>query len=114
MIEVKAAAPTPKWAKARHDSAYLPARTTTAIESRPTAIRNSSQLNTDVLSNRQYGRHVYENPAGQTGRCEESVEWRGRHRFTVGWKPVWSCERHAGGMVGARSVGLNLPITPVS
>jgi hypothetical protein len=47
-------------------------------------------------------RMVYVNAAGHASHCEEAVEWRGRHRYATGWKPVWSCERHAGDLVGAR------------
>ncbi len=47
-------------------------------------------------------RFVYENPSGQAGHCLAPVDWRGRYRYTAGWKPVWSCERHAEGLVGAR------------
>jgi hypothetical protein len=47
-------------------------------------------------------RMVYVNAAGHTSHCEERVEWRGRHRYATGWKPVWSCERHAGDLIGAR------------
>lgn len=47
-------------------------------------------------------RFVYDNPSGQAGHCMEPVAWRGRHRYTAGWKPVWSCEAHAGALVEAR------------
>jgi hypothetical protein len=49
-------------------------------------------------------RMVYVNAAGHASHCEEPVEWRGRYRYVTGWKPVWSCERHAGDLVGVRQV----------
>jgi hypothetical protein len=45
---------------------------------------------------------VYEKPPGQAGDCMAPVSWRGRYRYVTGWKPVWSCERHAADLVGAR------------
>ena len=42
------------------------------------------------------------NAAGHASHCEEPVEWQGRYRYVTGWKPVWSCERHAGELVGPR------------
>ena len=50
-------------------------------------------------------RFVYEKPSGQAGHCMAPVSWRGRHRYATGWKPVWSCEGHAGELVGARKDG---------
>ena len=47
-------------------------------------------------------RMVYVNATGHASHCEETVEWRDRHRYATGWKPDWSCERHAGDLVGAR------------
>ena len=47
-------------------------------------------------------RMVYENVAGHAGHCPEPVEWVGRWKFLKGWTKVWSCERHADGLVGAR------------
>lgn len=49
-------------------------------------------------------RFVYENPSGQAGHCMVPVSWRGRYRYATGWEPVWSCEKHAGALVGARRV----------
>ena len=34
----------------------------------------------------------------------ESVAWRGRWKYGTGWKPVWSCEGHAGELPRARRV----------
>ena len=47
-------------------------------------------------------RMVYENPVGQGGHCMEPVMWVGRWKFLDGWTKVWSCERHAEGVTGAR------------
>jgi hypothetical protein len=49
-------------------------------------------------------RFVYVNGAGHASHCEAQVMWRGRHRYIAGWKPVWSCERHAGELIGTRHV----------
>lgn len=49
-------------------------------------------------------RFIYENPSGQAGHCMEPVVSRGRYRYASGWKPVWSCEGHAGELVGARVI----------
>ena len=40
-------------------------------------------------------------PAMRT-HCPEPVAWVGRWKFLKGWAKVWSCERHADGLVGAR------------
>jgi hypothetical protein len=45
---------------------------------------------------------VYENPVGHGGHCMEPVTWVGRWKFTKGWTKVWSCERHADELLGAR------------
>ena len=34
----------------------------------------------------------------------EPVEWVGRWKFLAGWTKVWSCERHADELVGARKI----------
>jgi hypothetical protein len=47
-------------------------------------------------------RMVYENPVGQGGHCMEPVTWVGRWKLLAGWTKVWSCERHAAELVGAR------------
>ena len=47
-------------------------------------------------------RMVYENPVGQGGHCPEPVRWVGRWKLLDGWTKVWSCERHADELVGAR------------
>ena len=47
-------------------------------------------------------RFVYANAVGQGTHCDRPVEWRGRHRYRTGWKPVWSCDEHAGELIGAR------------
>ncbi len=33
-------------------------------------------------------------------RGMESVAWKRRHKYANGWKPVWSCEGHADGLIG--------------
>jgi hypothetical protein len=45
---------------------------------------------------------IYENPVGQPGHCMQPVAWVGRWKFLDGWTKVWSCERHADELVGAR------------
>jgi hypothetical protein len=45
---------------------------------------------------------VYENPVGQGGHCMEPVTRVGRWKLLAGWTKVWSCERHAAELVGAR------------
>jgi hypothetical protein len=47
-------------------------------------------------------RMVYENAAGHGTHCMEPVVYVGRWKFTKGWTKVWSCERHADELVGAR------------
>jgi hypothetical protein len=47
---------------------------------------------------------VYENPVGQGGHCPEPVTWVRRWKFLEGWTKVWSFERHADELVGARRV----------
>jgi hypothetical protein len=47
-------------------------------------------------------RMVYENVAGHGGHCGEPVAWVGRWKFLDGWTKVWSCERHADELTGAR------------
>jgi hypothetical protein len=47
-------------------------------------------------------RMIYENPVGQSGHCMEPVAWVGRWKFLKGWTKVWSCDRHADELVGAR------------
>jgi hypothetical protein len=49
---------------------------------------------------------VYENVAGHGGHCPEPVAWVGRWKFLNGWTKVWSCERHADELVGARRVSV--------
>ena len=49
-------------------------------------------------------RFVYENAAGQAGHCMEPVSWRGRWKYRTGWEPVWSCDKHADDLIGARRV----------
>ena len=49
-------------------------------------------------------RFVFLKPSGDAGHCRESVSWRGRYRYADGWRPVWSCDMHAGELVGARRV----------
>ena len=34
---------------------------------------------------------------------------RGRYRYTAGWRPVWSCEAHAGELVGPRRAVAAVP-----
>ena len=55
---------------------------------------------------------VYENVSGQAGHCMEPVAWRGRWRFRAGWKPVWSCERHADELPWARRLPEGVAIAP--
>ena len=40
----------------------------------------------------------------------EPVAWKGRHKYANGWKPVWSCEGHADGLMGlgAPTIGKGL------
>ena len=45
---------------------------------------------------------VYENPVDQGGHCMRSVVWVGRWEFLNGWTKVWSCDRDADELVGAR------------
>jgi hypothetical protein len=47
-------------------------------------------------------RMVYESPFGLGGHCMQPVAWVGRWKFLKGWTKVWSCERHADELVGAR------------
>ena len=47
-------------------------------------------------------RMVYANPVGQGTHCMAPVEWVGRRKFLKGWTKVWSRERHADELVGAR------------
>ena len=47
-------------------------------------------------------RMVYANQVGQGTHCKQPVQWVGRWRFTKGWTKVWSCERHADELIGAR------------
>jgi hypothetical protein len=47
-------------------------------------------------------RMVYVNASGHANHCGEPVAWRGRHRLATAWKAVWSCEQHAGELLGAR------------
>jgi hypothetical protein len=47
-------------------------------------------------------RMIYESPVGLGGHCMQPVEWVGRWKFTKGWTKVWSCDRHADELVGAR------------
>jgi hypothetical protein len=44
-------------------------------------------------------------PAGQASHCMAPVAWRGRYRYSSGWKPVWSCDGHADDLIGARRSG---------
>ena len=53
---------------------------------------------------------VYENPVGQGGHCMEPVAWVGRWKFQDGWTKVWSCERRADELVGARRVTRSQPL----
>jgi hypothetical protein len=53
-------------------------------------------------------RMVYANPVGHGTHCMEPVTWVGRWKFLDGWTKVWSCERHADELVGARRI-LNAP-----
>ena len=54
-------------------------------------------------------RFIYENPSGQAGHCMAPVASRGRYRYTAGWRPVWSCEAHAGELVGPRRAVAAVP-----
>jgi hypothetical protein len=37
--------------------------------------------------------------------CPEPVEWVGRHRWRSGeWVKVWSCDEHAGRLIGAKAL----------
>jgi hypothetical protein len=47
-------------------------------------------------------RMIYANPVGHGTHCMEPVEWGGRWKFLAGLTRVWSCERHADELVGAR------------
>jgi hypothetical protein len=47
-------------------------------------------------------RMVYEKPVGHGTHCVAPVAWAGRWKFLDGWTKVWSCERHADELVGAR------------
>jgi hypothetical protein len=47
---------------------------------------------------------VYENPVGHGTHCMQPVESVGRWKFLKGWTKVWSCERHADELVGARAL----------
>jgi hypothetical protein len=49
-------------------------------------------------------RMVYENPVGQGEHCMEPLAWRGWWKYLAGWTRVWSCERHADELVGARRI----------
>jgi hypothetical protein len=51
-------------------------------------------------------RMVYENPVGHGTHCPEPVEWVGRWKFLDGCTKVWSCERHADELVGARRLSV--------
>jgi len=42
------------------------------------------------------------NPVGHGTHCMQPVAWVGRWKFLKGWTKVWSCERHADELVGAR------------
>ena len=53
-------------------------------------------------------RMIYENPVDHGTHCMEPVTWVGRWKFLDGWTKVWSCERHADELVGARRI-LNAP-----
>jgi hypothetical protein len=59
-------------------------------------------------------RMVYENPVGQSGHCQDPVSWVGRWKFLKGWTKVWSCERHADELVGARRRAYDLERSPVT
>jgi hypothetical protein len=47
-------------------------------------------------------RMVYANSGGHGTHCMRPVEWVGRWKFLEGRTKVWSCERHADELVGAR------------
>jgi hypothetical protein len=49
---------------------------------------------------------VFENPAGHGTHRPAPVEWKWRWKFLKDWRPVWSCERHAGGLSWARRLAL--------
>jgi hypothetical protein len=49
-------------------------------------------------------RMVYENPVGHGTHCMQPVAWVGRWKFLDGWTKVWSCQRHADQLVGARGL----------
>jgi hypothetical protein len=45
---------------------------------------------------------IYRNAARYGTHCMARVAWVGRWKFLKGWTKVWSCERHADELVGAR------------
>jgi hypothetical protein len=47
---------------------------------------------------------VYENADLHGTHRPEPVEWKWRWKFLKGWAKVWSCERHADELVGARRI----------
>jgi hypothetical protein len=49
-------------------------------------------------------RMIYRNAAGHGTHCPEPMEWVGQWEFLKGWTKVWSCERHADELVGARRI----------
>ena len=51
-------------------------------------------------------RMVYANPVGHGTHCMQPVEWVARCKFLKGWTNVWSSERHADELVGARRLAL--------
>jgi hypothetical protein len=56
-------------------------------------------------------RMVYENPVGQGGHCMEPVAWVGRWKFLKGRTKVWSCERHADELMGARRLTMTVVLS---
>jgi hypothetical protein len=54
-------------------------------------------------------RFVYGDAAGRGTHCMEPVAYAGRWKLAKGWTRVWSCERHADEMPGARRVSRPIP-----